>query len=147
MGRECVVDTMVLQKANAPITEVPRERAYFRRRVRLLHAIASGRMTVLISHQLLAEYERQVRTPRNDFVRAFFEVLSNPTRRLSNWEKRWPGSRRSQARRCRYPAEDDHVLRTAIRPKPTTIFTEEQRMLAADACIYRHFSVHIREPE
>ncbi|MGB9624459.1 MAG: hypothetical protein ACPMAQ_06305 [Phycisphaerae bacterium] len=142
---ECVIDTMVLQKANAALTQQPAERSLFRRRLALLDRIQRGTLTVLISRQSLAEYERQVPSPRNDYIRAFFELIRDPVRRAWNWEKRWSG-KKAKARKCRYPSEDDHVLRTAIRPRGSTIFTEEHRMLVADACIYRHFRVHIHSP-
>ena len=147
MARECVVDTTVLQKANAALTAPPREHALFRHRVRLLGHIRDGQLTVLMSDRLLAEYRRQVKSPRNDYIRAFFEILDDPTRHTRNWEKRWGGGRQEPARKCRYPEHDDHVLRTAIRPgNNTTIFSEDKRMLDADACIYGHFRVHIHDP-
>jgi len=142
MPDECAIDTSVLQKANAPITQRLRSRSQFVRRIELLRDIQQRRKIVLISRQLLAEYERNVASPRNDFVRAFFELLADPQRCVKNWVG-WPGRHREKARRCRYPEHDDHVLRTAIRPNPSTIVTEEQRMLAADSCIYRQFRVHI----
>ena len=145
MSPDCVIDTTVLQKANALLTQQPRERSWFGRRIRLLQRLHRGEATLLVSAQLLAEYRRQVREPRNDFVRAFFEIATDPNRRIFNWHKRWSGDR-DKARRCRYPVEDDHVLRTAIRPHRTTIYTEEHRMLIADACIYRKLRVHISSP-
>jgi hypothetical protein len=148
MTQECVVDTTVLQKVNAPLTHEPAERSAFVKRVNLLTQIQQGSMTVLISTKLIAEYERQVRSPRNDHVRLFFELIQDPGRRTFNWRKRWSGADREHARRCRYPREDDHVLRTAIRPGSSTIiFTEEQPMLRADQCVYRRFQVHIHPPE
>ena len=143
---ECAIDTTVLQKANAPLTNVPRERSLFRRRLNLLKQIQAGTNTILISRKLLAEYRRQVSVPRNDFIRAFFALLADPVRPIWNWQYRWSGGTREKARGCRYPEEDDHVLRTAIRPTPSTIFTEEYRMLIADECIYLCFRVHISLP-
>lgn len=146
MPPEWVIDTSVLQKANALLTQRPGDQSLFRRRIRLLDILRRGQATLLMSNQLLAEYRRQVRGPRNDFVRAFFEIAVDPNRRVFNWHKRWSGDR-DKARKCRYPVEDDHVLRTAIRPHSTTIFSEERRMLAADPCVYRTLRVHIRAPE
>jgi len=143
---ECVIDTTILQKANAPLLRPPRKGAFFHKRVNLLRRIQDGRQRALISRQLLAEYERRIPAPRNDFVGAFLAMIVVPGRCVWNWEKSWSGGKRDQARRCRYPSEDDHVLRTAIRSHPTTIYTEEERMLRADACIYRVFRVHIRLP-
>jgi hypothetical protein len=142
MPSECAIDTTVLQKANATITQRPRRNSQFMRRIGLLLDIQQGRRIALISRRLLAEYETKVTPPRNDFVKAFFELLANPDRCVENWVE-WPAHRRQNARRCRYPRHDDHVLRTAIRPNPSTIITEDQQMLAADACINRHFRVHI----
>lgn len=143
MPEETVIDTSVLQKANAKITKPPKEKRLFAKRVRLLDEIQRGLRIVLISRALLAEYERKLPSPRNDYIKAFFELLADPQRRTENYSK-WPGHLRKKARGCRYPVEDDHVLRTAIRPAPTTIVTEENRMLRADECIYRKFRVHIR---
>jgi len=142
MPDECAIDTTVLQKANATISTPPRPNALFVRRINLLVDIQEGRIRVLISRRLLAEYEQKLPSPRNDFVRAFFELLADPRRRIENWAN-WPGRDREKARKCRYPEEDDHVLRTAIRPRTSTIVTEERRMLKADECIYRAFRVHI----
>jgi len=144
--RECVIDTVVLQKTNAPLAHAPRPHAKIRVRLQLLKRIRQGNLVVLASKNLLEEYKRQITTPRNDYVQAFFALLDSNTVQW-NWEKRWPGGDRARARKCRYPKEDDHVLRTAIRPHPSYIVTEEGRMLKADQCIYRQFHVHIVEPD
>ena len=147
MPDQYVIDTSVLQKANAPITGPVRARSRFARRVRLLEDIRAGRRVVLYSEKLVDEYHRQVKTPRNLFVAAFFEILSNPgqsaARALYNWATRWPLSEQHEARKCRYPKHDDHDLRTAIPDRPTTIVSEDGGMIQADACIYRYFRVHI----
>lgn len=143
MAEECAFDTTVLQKANAEITVPPPPSSVFVRRINLLLDVQEGRKTVLISRRLLVEYEQKLPSPRNDFIRAFFELLADPARRIENWVN-WPGRHREKARKCRYPSEDDHVLRTAIRPNPSVIVSEEKRMLDANSCIYRAFRVHIR---
>jgi predicted nucleic acid-binding protein len=143
MPAQVVIDTTVLKKANRPISGPLRARSRFARRVELLEGIRQGHGVVLYSRKLLAEYERQVRTPRNDFVQAFFQILSTPGRALYNWARRWPPSEQEKARKCRYPKHDDHVLRTAISGEPTTIVSEDQTMIRADECIHRHFRVHI----
>jgi hypothetical protein len=143
--RKGVIDTTVLQKANAPLIKPPKERSCFKKRLELLMAIEQGNLIVLISKQLIAEYRRQVREPRNDYVRAFFEILAS-NRAVRNWKKPWSGDK-AKARKCRFPREDDHVLRTAIDPDDsTTIFSEENDMVAADSCIHRVFGVHIVNP-
>ena len=148
MGQECVLDTTVLQKANAPLLHEPGKHSLFRRRIRLLEQINRGKLGILISKQLLDEYKRQVKEPRNDYVRAFFELLVSAGDSRCVWNyAAWTGQRREHARHCRFPKEDDHVLQTAIRSQPTTIFSEENRMLRADACIYRRLRVRIRAPE
>lgn len=147
MPQACVVDTTILQKANAPILREPRASRQFVRRLRLLERLAKGELIVLISQRLLTEYEKQVAEPRNDKVKAFLEMLTSGSGRvLFNWKARWSGADREKARRCRFPAEDDHVLRTAVRPDGSTILSEEDRMMAADSCIYRAFSVLIVNP-
>jgi len=144
MPKEVVVDTCVLQKANAPIADGVREKSLLAKRVRLLRDIRNGNVLILYSRRLLHEYNQQVRSPRNDFVRAFFALLEDPDRSLLNWAKWTSANREIAFGKCRYPPEDAHVLRTAIRPAASRIITEEERMLLADECIYRFFRVHIR---
>ena len=144
---ECVIDTTVLQKANAPLAHQPNPQALIRSRLDLLHRIRSGQLRPLISSRLLAEYRRQVPKPRNDTVKAFLELLDDPERSRLNWHTPWSGKYREWVAKCRYPQEDVHVLRTAYTPEnPTTVFGEEERMLKTDACIYRHFRVHLLDP-
>ncbi len=145
MAEECVIDTTVLQRANIALTSRTVERRRFKRRLVLLNTLREGRKILLLSEQLAVEYHRQIKRPMNDYVKTFFELLVDPQRCVLNWTN-WPAARREKARKCRYPREDDHVLRTAIRPHATTIFAEENRMIRADECIHRHFKVHIREP-
>jgi len=143
----CVVDTTVVQKANAPLKVRPRARSQFVCRLRLLERIHAGHLLVMVSDHLLAEYQRQLPQPRNDYVRAFFELVSNPGRVVPNWKRPWGTRHREQARHCRYPREDEHVLRTAVRADgDSTIFTEERRQLKADTCIHRVFHVRIEKP-
>ena len=143
MPEECVVDTIVLQKANAPITKPVARGSQFARRLAVLQDIREGRLVPLHSRQLVQEYEEHVKEPRNEFVKAFFELLDDVRRATYNWHP-WTGAVREKARKCRFPREDHHVLRTAIRGTPSTIITEEKRMLRTDACIYRELRVHVR---
>jgi hypothetical protein len=140
-----VVDTSVLQKANAPITVSVREGSKFARRLELLSRIRRRELRALISAKLLAEYRVQVSRPRNDFVRAFFELLNDPNHAIPNW-CRWSGQNRSHASKCRFPREDYHVLRTAVYTTESTILSEEHRMLVTDACIHRNLRVHVIDP-
>jgi hypothetical protein len=143
---EVVIDTMILQKANAPLTKAPGEASLFRRRLRLLQRIQDGDLTALKSAPLIAEYRRQVAEPRNDFVRVFLDLIDHPTRSILNWKKRWSGADHEARRKCRFPREDVHVLRTAIRQDTeTTIYSEEHRIIVSDGCIYRAFRVHVRD--
>lgn len=144
MADERVIDTTVLQKANAPISAPPRRNSRFVRRLRLLDSVRAGRITVLCSERLLREYKEHVKLPRNDFVKSFFDILLDPGRAVYNWAK-WSGQEWEKARQCRFPREDYHVLRTAIRPHATTIVTEENRMLETDALLYRVFRVHVAD--
>lgn len=137
---------MVLRKANAPLVETPREGAMIRRRLDLLTRILEGRLQLLLSGRLLIEYKQQLRSPRNDHVRALFEIIDRADRVVWNWRKPWSGAERDKASRCRFPQEDQHVLRTAVRDTTTTIYTEERRMLRVDDCIHRSFRVHINAP-
>lgn len=147
MPPECVVDTTVLQKANAPLKLEFREHSQFASRLRLLTHVMEGRLTLLVSSKLFQEYQKQIPKPRNDKIKALFELISSrPDRVVFNWKPRWSGADREKARDCRFPKEDDHVLRTALRPHGTTIVSEEKRMLDADSCIHREFRVHIIKP-
>jgi len=142
---ECVLDTSVLQKANAPLDNTPRSRSQFAKRLELLKSCRSGALVVLVSPKLIGEYRKQVKEPRNEYVRAFFAIVSEQKQCIFNYT-RWPGACRAKARKCRYPKHDDHVLRTAIRDHPTTIYCEENPMLQSDRCIYREFRVRITNP-
>jgi len=141
---DCVVDTMVLQKANAPILREPREGRLFLRRISLLVNISNGTIRPIVSAKLLVEYVRNVPSPRNEYIRAFFELLDRPERVIWNWARRWSGAERGRARACRYPREDDHLLRTAVGAEGSEILTEERRVLCTDRCVHREFGVHIR---
>ena len=147
MAEYCVIDTIVLQSANARLTARPRPKSLFMRRVRLLEEIQAGRLIVMTSSHLLAEYERQLPDHRNDYVRAFFELALNPKKGVTNWRTPWAGRHRQAARECRYPREDYHVLRTACREDgSSTIYTEEARQLSAHPCIRKSFQVSISAP-
>lgn len=144
----CVVDTMVLRKANAPLENDPREGRAFVKRLALLQSIRSGERQVLMSAALLAEYRQQVLSPRNELIQTFFSLLDDKKRCRMNWPP-WPGRHRETQAKCQFPAEDTHVLRTAFvadGEKKSTIFSEEGRMLKTDACIHRHFGVHVSDP-
>jgi hypothetical protein len=141
---DCVIDTNVLQKVNAPITKEPKTKRKFAKRLALLHRIAKRELQVLVSQRLLTEYNNKIIEPRNDAVRMFVELLTAPGGAAQNWHSPWTGDR-DKARKCRFPAHDDHVLRTAIKPGGSTIFTEEGPMLAKAKCIHKEFGVHISD--
>ncbi|MCY2928491.1 MAG: hypothetical protein NTV86_03180 [Planctomycetota bacterium] len=140
-----VVDTVVLQKANAPVSGDVNTRSKFAKRLKLLAGLRDRRLTVLISEKLLAEYRKQIPTPRNDYLKAFFELLAYPGVAVRNWSS-WSGYNRSHAAGCRFPREDYHVLRTAICQAGATILSEEHRMLVTDKCIHRKLNVHVIDP-
>jgi hypothetical protein len=141
----CVVDTVVLQSANASLAHEPKAGRKRRGRLRLLRTISDGMLVVLYSQRLIAEYRARVREPRNDHIRAFFELLTSE-RAVPNWASLTGSEHDVALKKCRFPQEDLHVLRTAYCGDETTIFTEEARMLRTDRCIHREFSVHVREP-
>ena len=147
MPVEAAIDTTVIRKANVRFDGSRESAKKLKKRLVLLEEIQDGKVLVLISQALVHEYAQQIRSPKNLYVNAFLEFLTKPSSGvLQNWEKRWSTAKQEKARKCRYPSEDDHVLRTAIRPHASNIFTEEQRMLNADKCIYKEFRVHIDEP-
>jgi hypothetical protein len=145
---EIVIDTTVVFRANVPLAKDRAQARLLARRIALLKRVQDGLDVVLMSERLLHEYTRQVLPPKNELLKAFLEVLTSQDggRVIWNWKQPWSGGDRSKARSCRFPEEDDHVLRTAIRDASTTIYSEEGRMTKADRCIYRAFRVHINEP-
>ena len=145
---EAAVDTTVLRRANVALEGNRADANLLSRRLQLLQQIRGKQISILVSNRLVQEYCEQLPTLRNDVVKAFLELVTNPDGKhvIINWKASWSGGDRNRARRCRYPSEDDHVLRTAIRDNSTVIYTEEGRMLRADSCIYREFLVHIQEP-
>ena len=140
---EVVVDTTVLVGANSILTERPKSNSKFQRRLNLLTKIRKGSFAVLISEKLLQEYQEKIPMPRNDFVIAFFKIIDSKGA-ISNYSQ-WRHNDIAKARECRYPRHDDHILRTAWRDHPTTIVTEDGRMLGSGDCIYREFRVRIQD--
>lgn len=143
MADRCVVDTCILQKANAMITVEPGAYSDFRRRVALLLTFVNGTNIALFSDAIVREYEERVKEPRNDYVRLFFELVTAPgSGAMASWAPRWRGDR-DVARRCRFPKHDDHLLRTAVPKAPAVIYTEEAALVRTDACVHRRLQVHI----
>jgi len=145
---KATLDTTVLRRANVALQGNRAAATLLARRLCLLQRIRSKQICLLISRNLIEEYRQQLLPCRNDLVKAFLELATKPDGKhvVINWKASWSGGDRGRARECRYPAEDDHVLRTAIRNEPSTIYTEEMRMLNVDACIYKEFGVHIQKP-
>src|SRR5438876_12394660 len=111
---------MILQSANALLTTEPRARSLFVRRIRLLTRIQKGDLLALYSKALVSEYAQHVLSPRNEYVRGFLALLTDGPRSLLNWKRHWSGGDREKVRKCRYPSEDVHVLRTAVCPEGST---------------------------
>jgi hypothetical protein len=145
--KKCVIDTMILQKSNAPINpnDKIRESAQLKHRIELLKSISKGEFVVLFSQRMITEYNNQIPSPRNDFIKGFFALLSVPGRAVPNWDVNWTSDKQI-AQKCRFPSEDYHVLRTAINPEGSTIFSEEGRMLKTDTCMHKHLKVHVHLP-
>jgi len=143
---QAVIDTQVLVRANGQVADDEDLKNALRHRLRLLGRILGRELTVLVSAKLLAEYADKVREPRNDWVRAFLELLASPNANVvTNWAD-WPAGRRDAARKCRFPKHDQHLLRTALRDGEATVVTEESALLKTDACIHREFRIHVRKP-
>lgn len=148
MPNEVALDTTVLRRANVELEGTRAAATLMAKRLALLTRIRKGEISVLVSLRLVHEYLDQVRPSKNEYIRAFLEIVTRPDGKhvILNWKGRWSGGERARVARCRYPNEDHHVLRTAIRPDPSVIYSEEDRMLRADKCIYREFQVHIKKP-
>ncbi|MEK6676605.1 MAG: hypothetical protein AABZ47_13250 [Planctomycetota bacterium] len=145
---ECVVDTTVLQKANAPITDAKKQGKLFRQRLAVLNAINGSKLIALFSERLMQEYREHVHEPRNLVVTEFLNLISSPRpgKALKNYKTPWSGQDRSNVKMCRFPSHDVHVLRTAVRPNRTLLITEDGPMLKSADCILRRFDVKITEP-
>ena len=148
MPEEVAIDTTVLVGANITQTLKPAAAALQAARLALLQRIQDHQAAVLISARLVAEYRRQITTYKNEFVRLFFDLLTKPdgSHVILNWRTPWGHAELARARYCRFPYEDLHVLRTAVRDSQTTMYSEEGRVLAAHPCIRNEFDVVISEP-
>ena len=148
MPEELAIDTSVLVRAN--ITQTPDRAAATLQaaRLSLLRRIQNHQAAVLISQRLAAEYGQRITTYKNEFVRLFFDLVTKPdgTHVIMNWRTPWGHAELARADACRFPAEDRHVLRTAVRDGRTTIYSEEGRVLAAHPCIRKEFDVVISAP-
>src|SRR6266516_5994799 len=102
----CVVDTMVLRRANVTIARAGVMRPLLAARLQLMRDIAAGRVRVLISPKLIHEYERHIQPPYRDLVRVFFDLIVMGGRAVPNWCTRWSGASADRARRCRFRRED-----------------------------------------
>jgi hypothetical protein len=139
---KAAIDTMVLQKSNAEVAKRPRENSRFVARIRILKRATGGDIVPLYSARLIQEYRRQVPTPRNDSVRAFLDGLERNG--ILNWKNPWTGTDRDNMRSCRFPGEDEHVLRTAAtHGERTHLISEENRILTKKTCVKRKFNVAI----
>ena len=142
MSRRVVVDTCVLQKANAPMQAEPRVGRDIVARIGLLRKFSDGTLTPAWSAALWREYQEHVPEPgRNDFIVAFYALLA---RTSPTWTK-LTGAQRSRLGQCRYPPEDKHLLQTAL-PGPAAIATEEDRLLRVDRPVHQYFQVHVKLP-
>jgi hypothetical protein len=148
MPEQVAIDTTVLVGANITQTPEPAESALQAARLALIQRIQGHQAAVLISAKLVAEYRKQITTYRNDSVRLFFELLTKPdgSHVILNWRTPWGHAELARARACRFPKEDLHVLRTAVRDDRTTLYSEEGRVLAAHPCIRKKFDVVISTP-
>jgi hypothetical protein len=148
MPEEVAIDTTVLVGAN--ITQTPQQAAAAPQaaRLALLRRIQDRKAAVLISAKLLAEYRKQITTFKNEFVRIFLDLLTMPdgSHVILNWRTPWGHAEVARAHQCRFPYEDLHVLRTAVRDGRTTMYSEEGRVLAAHPCIRKEFDVAISAP-
>ena len=148
MPEEVAIDTTVLVGAN--IVQTPERAAATPQaaRLALLQRIQDREAAVLISERLAAEYRKQITTYKNEFVRLFFELVTRPdgSHVILNWRTPWGHAELARARSCRFPYEDLHVLRTAVRDGRTTMYSEEGRVLAAHPCIRKEFDVVISAP-
>jgi len=144
----CVIDTVVLHRANQARLQQPGETAQLRKRRLLLQDVGRGQWLLLVSPNVLIEYRGHLVRPLNDLVRSFLEYATTPDSSESvgvNWRALSGNERDLALRRCRFPAHDLRLLRTAYGYR-STIFSEEDRVVRTDACIHRSFQVHLVDP-
>lgn len=144
----CVIDTVVLHRANRSVVASGNELPALRRRQALLFEVVHGKRRLLISPRLVEEYSRHLVRPLNDIVRALLEYATAPMPPAGvtmNW-KRLTGSERDHAlKRCRFPKHDLHLLQTAF-GEVSIIFTEEKSLTRAGECIHQKFRVWVSDP-
>jgi hypothetical protein len=139
------VDTTVLQKANASIVNAPHENRLFFLRISLLTRFVNEEMIALWSPRLHAEWKEKLKEPRNEFTKAFFEIITSD-KALLNYAKPWGGSEMQRMTKCRYPRHDIHLLRTAfIKEERTHLVTEENPILLTATCVKREFDIAIKD--
>jgi hypothetical protein len=136
-----VVDTVVLRGANRRLKTTRAGRALFLTNLSIICCVTEKKVTLLISDSLIAEYNKTIKSPFNDSVVAFFDVITNPKseiRPISNFSAL--KEVREKAGKIRFPPEDYHLLRTAKisgkKKSKTIIVSTEGRLLAVgDQCV------------
>lgn len=143
MKTKVAVDTNVLLRANAPITTEKQGRE-FALRLKLLSRFQDKEIFPLWSPQLAAEWATHVKEPRNDYIRAFFELMVDTSDGF-NYATPWGGSEKQRMSKCRFPKHDLHLLRTAyLKVRTSHIVTEEGPVLGTATCVKHEFDVHIK---
>jgi len=154
MSDAAVIDTTVLWKANGLLESAPKPTSTFGRCASLLRRVQRRELVLLISAKLRDEYQRKLTQPRNILIAELLAIVASPDglRAVENWAPGWSGGTRDAMRKCRFPRHDEHLLRTAVKTMrddnytKRSIFTQEAKLIATDACIHRNFSVHIVQP-
>jgi hypothetical protein len=146
--RACVVDTIVLHRANQARLGQREEGDALRERRLLLVELIQQRRTLLISRRVVQQYRDHLVRPLNDVVRAFLEYATAPDPSqevVVNWSPLTGTERDLALGKCRFPQHDLFLLQTAY-GFASTILTEEPRLVRTDDCLHRRFGVHVRDP-
>lgn len=142
----CVIDTDVLHRANHLQAPAGQSAAVKNRRALLVSVIKKER-TLLVSQTLINQYRGHLVRPLNDVIAAFLEYATSPqpaAELIVNWAA-LSGSERDSLRKCRFPDHDVLLLRTAYGFR-STIYSEDNGVLQAGACIRRKFDVRAADP-
>ena len=137
-----VYDTQVVVLANARVTKHMSERQ--RSRCSVLRLAIEGQVVALHSPRLDNEYVKHLQGRQlNDIVQAFIRTVD--TYGKSNYRP-LEHHERSILRDCRFPAHDEHLVKTAKGVADAAIVADEGPALASATCVKNGLGLAILSP-
>lgn len=137
---DSVLDATVVAFANGNITARSDGNA-FDRRLAAIEQVAYGHRRLRYNQKLLGEYQQVVQEYRNDVIDLFFSVLADRSFRVrANTLSRQDYA---EARRCRWPSHDQHLLAAAVGGDRPAIFVTESRHAECAAKVLARFGIHV----